>query len=126
MGIRTMRNITKGITLFNEGRFFDAHEAWEHEWLAAPEGAEKQFLQGLIMLAGALHKHTKGEYPGSLKLLAKCNAALKALPSLAVGIDLDALRDEVETFYRRLGGCSRCLAEEDYPRIREHEAVNAA
>lgn len=121
-----MPNIAQGMTLFNEGRFFEAHEAWEHEWLTAPEGAEKQLLQSLILLAGALYKYTKKEPMGTLMLLAKCNAALKALPSLDVDIDLDALRNDVESFYRRFGGCSMCVSEEDFPRIKERTAANAA
>lgn len=121
-----MLNIAQGSTLFNSGRFFEAHEAWEHEWLAAPEGAEKQFLQSLIMLAGALYKYTKQEPMGTLKLLAKCNTALKALPPLDVDIDMDALRDDVESFYRRFGGCSTCVSVEDFPRIKARTAAKAA
>jgi predicted metal-dependent hydrolase len=121
-----MRNFVDGIVLYNEGRFFEAHEAWEHEWLAAPEGAEKQLLQCLIMLAAALYKFTNREILGTLKMLKKCGAALKALPFIDVNIDLDSLRNDVNSFFRRFVGCSLCVSEEDIPRIKERTAVRAA
>lgn len=121
-----MLNIAQGSALFNDGRFFEAHEAWEHEWLSAPEGNEKQFLQSLIMLAGALYKYTKQEPMGTLKLLSKCNALLKTTPALDFGIDLDDLKGEVESFYRKLAGCSSCVSEEDFPKIKERTAAKAA
>ena len=39
-----------GIELFNQAEFFEAHEALEEVWRAAPAG-EKMFLQGLIQVA---------------------------------------------------------------------------
>lgn len=41
--------------MFNAGRWWEAHEAWEPLWLRAA-GPERHFLQGLILLAAALHK----------------------------------------------------------------------
>ena len=43
----------QGVELFNRAAFFDAHEALEDVWRAAPL-AEKKFLQGLIQVAVAL------------------------------------------------------------------------
>ncbi len=58
-------NLERGIELFNEGRFFEAHEAWEILWLNAEEPEDKQFLQGLIMAAGAFIHYAKRECAGS-------------------------------------------------------------
>jgi hypothetical protein len=52
---------------------------------------------------------------GTLKLMKKCGSALKALPTLDVDIDLDNLRNDVETFYRRFGGCGMCVSVENIP-----------
>ncbi|HEX5579276.1 MAG TPA: DUF309 domain-containing protein, partial [Candidatus Limnocylindria bacterium] len=42
-------------SLFNEVRYWHAHEAWETLWRAAPDD-ERDFYQGLIQLAaGLLH-----------------------------------------------------------------------
>jgi len=44
----------QGIQAFNEGRFYDAHEEWEHIWLEE-KGADKPFYQGLIQIAAGFH-----------------------------------------------------------------------
>ena len=44
-----------GCELFNRGRFFDAHEAWERLWMHA-HGPTRLFLQGLIQIAAGCHK----------------------------------------------------------------------
>ena len=44
------------MALFNSGRYWDAHEAWEHEWMPDRKGAEAGFYKGLIQVAaGCLH-----------------------------------------------------------------------
>ena len=42
-----------GIDLFNAGRFFECHEAWEQAWLRSA-GADKLFYQGMIQAAAAI------------------------------------------------------------------------
>lgn len=42
----------QGISLFNDAKYYDAHEAWESIWLQTPKGStERTFLGGLIQLA---------------------------------------------------------------------------
>ena len=59
----------EGIALFNGGRFFDCHEAWEEVWLEF-SGERKKFLQGLIQVAVALHHLRNGNRVGAERLLA--------------------------------------------------------
>jgi predicted metal-dependent hydrolase len=48
--------LKRGIDLFNSGRYWDAHEAWEHEWMADRKGPDAGFYKGLIQVAaGCLH-----------------------------------------------------------------------
>jgi predicted metal-dependent hydrolase len=48
--------LKRGIDLFNSGRYWDAHEAWEHEWMADRKGLDAGFYKGLIQVAaGCLH-----------------------------------------------------------------------
>ena len=45
-----------GIELFNEGRYWDAHEAWEEAWMPDRHGPDSGFYKGLIQVAaGCLH-----------------------------------------------------------------------
>lgn len=61
--------IQAGAALFDAGRWYEAHEAWEEHWLAA-SGHERLFLQGLIQLAGALHKGLRMGHPTGMQALA--------------------------------------------------------
>jgi predicted metal-dependent hydrolase len=45
-----------GIDLFNSSRFWEAHEAWEEEWMPDRKGPDAGFYKGLIQVAaGCLH-----------------------------------------------------------------------
>lgn len=45
--------LDEGIAIFNEGRHWHAHEAWEVLWKQL-DGEGKEFVQGLIMAAAML------------------------------------------------------------------------
>jgi uncharacterized protein len=48
--------LRRGIELFNSGRYWDAHEAWEHEWMPDRKGPDAGFYKGIIQVAaGCLH-----------------------------------------------------------------------
>jgi predicted metal-dependent hydrolase len=48
--------LRRGVELFNGGRYWDAHEVWEHEWMPDRKGPEGAFYKGLIQVAaGCLH-----------------------------------------------------------------------
>jgi predicted metal-dependent hydrolase len=48
--------LTRGIDLFNSGKYWDAHEAWEAEWMPDRKGPDAGFYKGLIQVAaGCLH-----------------------------------------------------------------------
>jgi len=48
--------LDEGIDLFNSGRYWDAHEAWERAWMPDRKGPDAGFYKGLIQVAaGCLH-----------------------------------------------------------------------
>jgi len=52
-------HLEHGATLFNAAHYWEAHEAWEGPWMDAKAQAnalEAHYLQGLILLAAAIHK----------------------------------------------------------------------
>jgi uncharacterized protein len=87
----------RGVTDFNAGRFFEAHEVWEELWLSAPE-PEKTFLQGLIQIAAAFHHHGRGNACGRQSLLTAGIAKLAACPDEFRGTAIAKLRREVEAW----------------------------
>jgi uncharacterized protein len=49
-------SLARGIELFNEGRYWEAHEAWEEAWMPDRYGPDRGFYKGLIQVAaGCLH-----------------------------------------------------------------------
>jgi len=58
----------RGISLFNNAKFFDAHEALEDVWRAAPP-ENKKFLQGLVQVAVAFHHYSTGNRVGMRSVL---------------------------------------------------------
>jgi predicted metal-dependent hydrolase len=94
----TTEHFEEGIDLFNQGQFFECHEAWEQAWLRS-SGAEKLFYQGLIQAAVAILHAQRGNLAGSRTLWAKASAKLSPLPAEHMGIALNELRQELERFF---------------------------
>ncbi|GAB5602809.1 DUF309 domain-containing protein [Thermus sp. FJN-A] len=85
------------LTRLRQGRYFEAHEVLEGAWLGA-RGERRRFLQGLILLAAALHQRSLGR--SGLRNLRKAEARLLGLPNPYLGVDWQALLAEAR---RRLG-----------------------
>ena len=87
-----------GIELFNQGKFFECHEAWEEVWKRS-DGAEKVFYQGIIQAAVAILHAQRGNLDGAASLYAKASAKLDPLPSNHMGIALEDLRHALRDFF---------------------------
>ncbi len=59
------RLLQRGIDLFNEGRYYEAHEELESEWNRAAR-AERFFVQALVHCAVAWHHATHGNLKGAV------------------------------------------------------------
>jgi uncharacterized protein len=88
------KQLEYGVELFNEGKFFDAHEVLEDVWRAAPE-QQRKYFQGLIQVAVALHHHSRGNSIGCRSLLARAERNLSAYPKGFGSVDLEALLQSV-------------------------------
>ena len=87
-----------GIEHFNAGDYFEAHEVWEEAWLVE-KGSARQALHGLIQIAAALHKASRGERPRGCRLLLKWGTAkLGELPDSCCGFALERLRLRLRAF----------------------------
>lgn len=64
-----INNLEQGVNAFNEGKYWEAHEAWEVVWKAL-QGDDKIYMQGLIQACGAFH-HLMGQRIGPAKKLSK-------------------------------------------------------
>lgn len=88
--------VRPGADLFDEGRYFEAHEAWEAHWLLEKEESRRLLLQGLIQVAAALHKLIDKRAPEpAASLFAKGLAKLDACPAQMGELDVASFRERV-------------------------------
>src|SRR5258708_5580301 len=84
-------DFTRAVDLFNAGRFFESHEAWERLWLHAA-GTDKLFLQGLIQAAAAMLHLEHGNRRGARSLYWKAQVKLNAVPDLFMDLEVGEFR----------------------------------
>jgi uncharacterized protein len=92
-----------GVAHFNAGEYWDAHEIWEIPWNAAKSRGdviEASYVQGLILLAAAIHKRRHYQNPrgGQLnygKALKKLEVVPHGYALEHDGFDLEKLKLEV-------------------------------
>ena len=106
----------RGIELFNQRHFYDAHEVWEDVWRES-KAPEKKFLQGLIQVAVALHHHSTGNLVGARSLLERARKNLLPYPDKFGGIDLEALLEGM-AIWRDALACGSVAAHPEIERIK--------
>lgn len=86
MSDQDWEDFNEGIVLFNDGKFWESHEAWEEVWKRHPE-ASRIFFQGLIQVAAGLHQLKRSIYHGVDKHFR--NALWKLEPFQPVFLQID-------------------------------------
>jgi len=99
--------LAEGVSLFDAGRFFEAHEAWEQAWLHE-SGPRRLLLQGLILVAAGWLKRDAGTARGARSLFSRALERLESLPPAYEGVDVGGLRLQVAG-WREGGPCARPL-----------------
>lgn len=88
------RLLREGVSRFNAGRYFDAHESWEEIWRSTtPEPAE--LFRGLIQVAVGLYHYVVREKPApARRVLARGLRRVEPFAPRAEGLDLARFVDE--------------------------------
>jgi len=92
-----------GIEHFNAGRFWHAHEDWEHLWKSLKGNAERKLIdgvQGIIQIAAMLLNHEREKVRGVTNLWVKSSAKLEPVIDGLFGIDIASLYTDSEPFHR--------------------------
>jgi len=90
----------EGVDLFNQGSFWEAHEAWEDVW-KEKEDPQKKLLQGLIQVAAGYHLIvTRPRINGALRNLEKSLAKFEGMPDRCFGIAIDQLKATVTAAHK--------------------------
>ena len=96
---------TRGIALFNQAHFFDAHEVLEDVWRPLPRGsARRRHLQGLVQLAVAFHHESRENFIGARSVLDRACRNLTGAEESFPRIDFVRLRAELADWQRHLAG----------------------
>lgn len=85
----------QGLRLFNEGKYFEAHEALEVAWLEE-KGEIRDLYRGILQV-GVTYLHiTRGNYNGAIKVHGRSVRWLKDFPPVCRGIGVEELRSDAE------------------------------
>jgi predicted metal-dependent hydrolase len=89
-------SLSSGIRLFDAGRYWEAHEAWEEVWMHDRRGPESGFYKGLIQVAaGCLHYQRRNRRGAVNKWRSGAGYLRPYLPRHE-GLDLSALVETVD------------------------------
>jgi hypothetical protein len=94
-----------GLALFNEQKYWKAHEALEEAW--KHEAGQARHLYRGILQAGVAYYHIQqGNFSGAIKMVPRCQRWLAPFPEICRGVNVARLRADLETALaevRRLG-----------------------
>jgi len=95
-------SLQRGVALFNQGRYWDAHEAWEEAWMPDRRGPDGGFYKGLIQVAaGCLHYGRRNRRGAVNKWRGGADYLRPYLPGHQ-GIALAPLVDRVDGYLRAM------------------------
>ncbi len=95
----------KGIELFNQGDFYEAHDPLELAWMKS-DSPDRDLYQGILQIGLAYFQISRGNYRGALKMFKRGQRNLKPLGGTLLGVDIAKLREDAsvaEQAVRRLG-----------------------
>jgi len=103
---QVMAGLTKGIDLFNDGRYWEAHEAWELDWMPDRKGPDSGFYKGLIQIAAGCLHYTRRNRRGSVNKWRSGADYLRPYLPAHRGVQLAPLVDAVDGYLKAMGGRS--------------------
>ena len=82
--------LLQGIREFNNREWFECHETVEDLWIGS-EGELRDFYQGIIQIAVALHHWRNGNFGGAVSLLKGGTGYLRHVSGVCLWVDVAAL-----------------------------------
>ncbi|MDQ6771369.1 MAG: DUF309 domain-containing protein [Candidatus Dormibacteraeota bacterium] len=110
--------LERGIELFDQGLYWEAHEAWEEAWTPDRHGSDRGFYKGLIQVAaGCLHS-TRRNRRGTLNKWRSGVDYLRPYLPRHRGVELAALVAAIEACRAAVAAEADGWPELSLPRIR--------
>lgn len=91
----------KGILLFNQRKFFDAHEELEIAW-RDEQTQLRDLYRGILQVGVAYYHIQRRNFSGAIKLLQRSQKWLEPFPNKFHGINLKKLKKDVVNFQEKL------------------------
>lgn len=89
----------RGIQAFNQGQYFEAHEALETAW-REEAGAGRNLALAILQVAVAYLQIERCNYWGAVKMFQRLRQWIGPLPDRCRGVEVGVLRRQVEEAYR--------------------------
>ena len=109
-------SLERGIELFNQGRYWDAHEAWEEAWMPDRKGVDGGFYKGLIQVAAGCFHYRRGNRRGALNKWRSGAGYLRSYPTTHHRVAVGRLVQAVDALLAGLEGAT-AWPELELPRI---------
>jgi len=93
-----------GVGLFNRGLYWEAHEAWEHEWVPDRKGPDAGFYKGLIQIAAGCLHYGRHNRRGAVNKWRSGAGYLRPYLPAHHGISLSPLVEAVDSFAAATSG----------------------
>ena len=97
--------LLRAVGEFNRGDWFECHETLEDLWVGA-KGELRDFYQGVLQLAVALHHWRNGNLKGALILLQGGCELLSRVAPICQGVDVAALVRDARKLHLELSALS--------------------
>jgi predicted metal-dependent hydrolase len=96
--------LQEGIELFNQGRYWEAHEAWERDWMPDRKGPDSGFYKGLIQVAAGCLHYTRRNQRGAINKWKSGADYLRPYLPAHRGVQLKPLVEAVEGYLVAIAG----------------------
>lgn len=93
--------LLQAIDEFNRGDWFECHETLEELWVGE-KGEMRDFYQGVLQLAVALHHWRNGNFKGALSLLKGSGDFLSRVSPVCQGVDVAGLQADAGKVHETL------------------------
>lgn len=97
-------SLQRGIELFNEGLYWEAHEAWEVAWTPDRQGPDSGFYKGLIQVAAGCLHYTRRNRRGTVNKWRSGGDYLRAYPAVHRRVELAPLVEAVDRMLAAMEG----------------------
>jgi hypothetical protein len=91
----------EGISEFNRGAYFEAHELLETAW-NTDTSPGRDLYRAILQVAVAYYQIERGNYPGAIKMFLRLRQWIDPLPDRCRGVNVAQLREDADQVYSAL------------------------